>query len=537
MGFLVLDESEAQAENQAKIRALHSSDGLLLHGGKLPIEITLPLLLNPPENRLACYETAQETAYVSAHISSRILALYSQLELAANAATNSSHSHSSNSNSSTLIAPEGIALAIEIAPQSFDIYPDCDHRMYHSRRLHLHNPETLPLLPFVHKLSIKSRKRYNGVCNLYGTRPLSLVLPLQCIAALPNLNTLLLPWMWERPMQYASPSTPVREHYARPWEGPLRDARHDFSNAICEQEKFLHGRRIPTSLKNALLHFWEPEQISVEDQSVARPDLIYPAERDPVSVGLCKLAAQLEMLDLLAMVTEDLFPAIEPEEDQQWSSMQWLRIEFHPLRPDGMWYFVGPRGEDPLHSDSSEDEREGGFHISETRDYPREHDIPADKEIDEEFDEFPNADSEFDFLPDLFRTEPHRQRIEALLARFAAAVASMPRLKDAEMFAHVWWTPSESREQEYTGDAPYDTYSVHKWGVRYLTGRGGGGDGDGKTTTPVVQWHVGDWRPSTGVMELFEALGTQKWLDFEFTDGRPYRSPMVRNEPGCFDPI
>jgi hypothetical protein len=189
-------------------------------------------------------------------------------------------------------------------------------------------------------------------------------------------------------MSYASPSMPIREHYTRPWEGPLRDARHEFGNAICEQEKFLGGKRIPSSLKKALLHFWVPEQIAVEDQSMARPDLIHPAEKDPLSVGLCKLAAQLEMLDLRALVTEDLFPAA-PTGDQPWSFMQRLRIEFHPLRPDGMWYFVGPRGEDPLYSEGFGETREGGFRISETMDYPREHDVPADREIDEEYNEFP----------------------------------------------------------------------------------------------------------------------------------------------------
>ncbi|KDN71452.1 putative conserved hypothetical protein [Colletotrichum sublineola] len=505
MGFLVLDE-DYQSQTRAKIQASQSPDGVLC--GNLQCEITLPLLTNPPGNRLACHETGQETAYVSGHISSRIHAWFSQL--AAHAATNSS----------TSVAPEGIALGMEIAPQSFDIYPECDHRRYHSRRLHLHDPETLPVLPFVHKLSVESAKCYDGLGDLYGLRPVSLLVPLQCIAALPNIHTLLLPWMWERPMPYAAPSTPVREHYARPWEGPLRDARHDFGNAICDQEKFLRGRRIPASLKNALLHFWEPEQTSVEDQSVARPDLIHPAGRDPVSVGLCRLAVHLERLDLRALVTEDLFPG-EGAEDRQWSSMQRLRIEFHPLRPDGMWYFVGPRGEDPLRSVGSGDEREGGFRISETMDYPREYDTAEDQDIDEEFDEFPNGDSELDYLPDLFRTEPHRERVEPLLARFAAAVATMTRLEDAEMFAHIWWTPSETREKEYAGDAPYDKYSVHRWGVRYLAGRGGGDNGEGKTTSPVVQWQVGDWRPSTGVMALFEELGTQEWLGFDFTEGRP----------------
>jgi hypothetical protein len=325
-------------------------------------------------------------------------------------------------------------------------------------------------------------------------------------------------------MPDTSPMRPVREHWSRPWEGPIRDARHDFGNAICEQEKSLRGRRIPATLKNALLHFWTPEQIAVDDQSVARPNLIHPAERDPVSVGLCRLAAQLEMLDLRALVTEALFPSAEGTEgEQQWSSMQRLRIEFHPLRPDGMWYFVGPRGEDPLRSSGrSGEEREGGFQISVTEDYPREHDLPVDKEIDYEYDDFDNPDgeSEFDHLPDMFRTEPHRERIEPLLARFAASVAQMPRLTDADLFTYIWWNPSQAREEEYAGDAPYNGNGVHRWGVRYLAGRDKSGEGKATTTTPVVQWQVGDWRPSIEVLSLFEALGTQEWLDFEFTEGR-----------------
>ncbi|CAG8958335.1 hypothetical protein HYFRA_00000692 [Hymenoscyphus fraxineus] len=482
MGFLDRDkdyQSQAQATIQAEIQSSSLPNPMAngQHNLKVRYTVSLPHLTNPQESRLTCHETAEETTYVSTHISSRIHSLFSQLKLtAANSSTLGAHGN------------EGLALSIEVATQTFDSYLDCDHRSY------------------------------GGVCGLYDVRPLSLLVPLQCIAALPKLTTLVLPWGWELPMTYPSPSTPVREHYTRPWEGPLRDTRHEFGNAICEQEKLLSGRRIPASLKNAMLHFWKKQQIPLEDQSVARPDLIHPAERDPFSVGLCRLAMQLERLDLCAMVTEELFPATREAENQQWSSMQRLRIEFHPLRSDGMWYFVGPRGEDPLHSEISEDDREGGFHISETKDYPRERDIPADQEIDEEFDEYPNGDSELDELTDMFRTEPHRERIEPLLERFAAAVACMPRLKDAEMFAYVWWAPSESRGEEYACDAPYEQDSVHKWGVRYLAGR----DSDGEATTPVVQWEIGDWRPSTGVMELFEKLGSQEFLAFEFTEGRPW---------------
>ncbi|TDZ15472.1 hypothetical protein Cob_v011566 [Colletotrichum orbiculare MAFF 240422] len=72
--------------------------------------------------------------------------------------------------------------------------------------------------------------------------------------------------------------------------------------------------------------------------------------------------------------------------------------------------------------------------------------------------------------------EPHIEKIEPLLARFAAAVASTTRLEDAEMLAKVWWTPSESRDEEYAGDIPYDHARVRKWGVRYLGVRDGGED-------------------------------------------------------------
>ena len=34
-------------------------------------------------------------------------------------------------------------------------------------------------------------------------------------------------------------------------------------------------------------------------------------------------------------------------------------------------------------------------------------------------------------------------------------------------------------------------------------------------TPPVVQWQVGNWRPNEEVMNLFESLGRQEWLDLE----------------------
>ncbi|KAF1730542.1 hypothetical protein CRV24_010005 [Beauveria bassiana] len=61
----------------------------------------------------------------------------------------------------------------------------------------------------------------------------------------------------------------------------------------------------------------------------------------------------------------------------------------------------------------------------------------------------------------------------------------------------------------------------HKWGVKFIAGRGSEKqkDGDAAAATPippVVQWQVGDWRPSEEVMSLFESLGRQEWLDLQW---------------------
>ncbi|KAH7329674.1 hypothetical protein B0I35DRAFT_420645 [Stachybotrys elegans] len=189
--------------------------------------------------------------------------------------------------------------------------------------------------------------------------------------------------------------------------------------------------------------------------------------------------------------------------------MRRIRIEFHPLRPDGRWYFVGPRGEDP------HDSEDGGFHISEDH-YPREVETEEDGELDDEWEDDPCGGVEADYLPNLFRTKPCRERIEPLLAAFAKSLVrdNMPQLEDAELFAYLWWYPGESTGAGYGLEA-YDYESrVHRWGVKYIHGAGS----EGKD--PVVQWQVGDWRPSEEVLSLFESLGRQEWLDLDFNNQR-----------------
>jgi hypothetical protein len=304
----------------------------------------------------------------------------------------------------------------------------------------------------------------------------------------------------------------MREHLTWPWEGPLRDARHEFGAAIMDQEKHLCGKRIPLSLTRAALHFWPFFSLPYHDQSVARPNLIHPAEKDPVSVGLCKLGAQLSLFDVRAVVTSDLFPSPQALPEQQWSQMRRFRLEFHSLRPDGRWYFVGPGGEDP------HDSEQGGYKISDTEHYPRETDTDEDMDLDVEYGD--NPDDEYDHHLDMFRTEPCRERIEPLLAAFAKSLTrdNMPSLEDAEIFTHLWWDPSDDRGVEEYG---LPMRKGHRWGVKFIAERGSKKQKDGDAaaeapTPPVVEWQVGDWRPSEEVMSLFESLGRQEWLDLEW---------------------
>ncbi|KAH7038383.1 uncharacterized protein B0I36DRAFT_316082 [Microdochium trichocladiopsis] len=509
-----IQDSDPEARARAQIQESISPDRT---AQQFKCTVAMPRLLHSAEEPLPCHEPIEETTAISAHLSARIHTFFQQLA-----------AHDSQTRDASAPASHGLSIYIE--PDTFEGDPYCYHRKYNSRRLQLQDPETLPDLPFVRSLTVESLPDNGGDWEreAYKVRPLSLLWPLRCLVHLPRAEELRLPWMWERPMPGSMPSRVVREHYTRPWEGPLRDARHEFGAAMADQEQHLGGRRIPASLTRAALHFWTPRGVSQEDQAVPRPNLIYPAadDRDPLSLGLRTLASQLHFLDLRALITKDLFPVPGAPVEEQWRHMRRMRIEFHPLRPDGRWYFVGPRGEDP------NDSADGGFRITEDH-YPRDYDTEEDQELDEEWEDDPTGGKEGDQFPDMFRTEPCRERIEPLLAAFARAVAhgNMPDLQDAELFAYLWWYPGETRAPEYGLEAYDFEDKVHRWGVKYVAG------GDTEGQGPVVQWQVGDWRPSPETMSLFESLGRQEWLDLSFDHTRHLGDFSVTYGRAVWEPV
>jgi hypothetical protein len=420
-----------------------------------------------------------------------------------------------------LIDPDGLHLTITIKGQDISVPYDeslsCLHRVYHSHRLHLipSVTATLPYIQWITKLTIDHVATDNDEANTHfaGVRPLSLRTPLELAARLPALQELHCPWLWERlPTAFApGPEPPMWDlpapmaHYARVWEGPWRDSRHELGDAAFAE---LVGK-LPASLSKVRLWFWRADGLPDDDQVARMPDLARPAAVDPVSVGLRHLAARLEVLDLRALVMPDLFSA-GPE---PWSSrLRRLRVEFHPCRPDGSWYFVGPRGEDP---------NPEGFEVGDEH-YPPTVRTKEDEEVDEDYDEdqsgFGNGYEHDARKYDLFRIEPLAEKVEPLLEAFGGALRGMASLEEAELFAWLTWEPSDERAVEYGGDSSRDEYfRSWRWGVRYVSAK------DGKKG--YLEWQVGDWRPREEIVTLFEFLGGDSgveviWKPFEKHHGR-----------------
>ncbi|KAI0133116.1 hypothetical protein F4776DRAFT_140470 [Hypoxylon sp. NC0597] len=461
-------------------------------------DLNMPLLFNSKESPLPCRETSAEFEAINSSFSSQIHALFEALH----DFENLSKTEGKTEDVDGYIRKDGLFCIININNQSFDRYPECLHRNFHSRRLSLRDLATLPQLWRVCELRLYSAPYYATNIHFQNTRPVSLRLPLELVSRLPALRSLICPWLWERmPVAY---HLRTLRHFTRPWEGPWRDERHEFGRAVRE----LH-EHMPASLTTARLWFWKPSAFYAdEDQGIEMPDLIRPDDADPLSLGLRTVASHLEQFDVRAFLTPDLFRA-----PVTWPRMKRLRVEFHPWCPDGTWYFVGPRGENPHPG--------GGFEITREQHYPPVSPNEEDDKMDEEYFDDEEIEDEDERRADMFRTEPLPRKIEPLLLAFADALKGMPALEEAELFAYLAWKPSKERRRAYedSDEAPYNQdCAIYRWGVSYVPGKDGG---KGSLT-----WQVGSWRPHEDVIQSFKALGGKgseveiTWKPFEFRDKR-----------------
>lgn len=496
----------------------YNARGLYVGLRECNLDAEMPLLLNPPGAPLACWEPLAEFEAVNAHFSAQVHAFFNALH------SLEDMSDKQSTDELPLIRPnEGLRPAIRIVAQRFDVGLDCWHRTFHTRRLTVQSPDTLPLLNRVTSLCIYPGGDYSGCDSemMVGARPLSPRVPLELATRLPQLRELDCPWLWERlPIAFASRALRT---FARVWAGPWRDARAEFARGVRHVMP-----QLPSSFTKARLWFWKPNpQGDAFDQAAQMPDLVGALSEfegmDPVSLGLRDLGSRLEELDIRTLITPDVFPS--GGDSTSWPHMRHLKVEFYPCAPDGRWYFSGPRGENPHAT---------GFAITRQEHYPPGQEDDQEMHVLLSDEEEENTSGEELYVlrrPDMFRTLPIAEHINPLLLAFASSLQrqKMPSLEDAELFTWLTWRPSEERAQEYEGsdDAPSsaeDETTMFRWGVRYDAPKGD--DGKGKVT-----WQVGQgWRPADEIMKAFEHLvggdgENIEWEAFEFAGEREPLDP------------
>ncbi len=455
-----------QSSNIDKFNALY-------HGHRVRIlrniifSIQFPELRETEEKKLKCREITEEIQANSSLFTRQISDLFTALQRMEREA-DASHS------------PAGICLTIETPCQRDNGMQHCDHRRYHSWRLHLLNPQSLPKLSSIRTLVIGEECRYWSDFSCRYERPLDLRVAVDLVSQLPNLETLNCAYLNDHfPYPYEDS---VISHFTRPWEGPRRDARHDFGKAITA----------PAALKRAKFHFGDVDQLGTAmDQSKALPNLIKPLSYDPLSSSLRVFSQHLTELDLRICADSSLFWPSEQEPDAalpSWPRMKRLHVEFHPASPSGAWYFQGPRGE------SSEAR---GYEVTGVH-YP-----PVEENVaDDEWDDIWNYEGGRyeNVAPDMFRISPIDEMIKPLLKAFAKALGRMRMLEEAELFTYLCWHPGEEREEEYP-DTPLDD-EEDKWGERYKWGVRYHNNG----TSGHLEWQTGDWQPSKALLQLFQSL-------------------------------
>jgi hypothetical protein len=249
-----------------KVRADNASESQLYFGAsECQLFAHMPMLVNLPGSPLACWEPLDEFEAINDHFSAQVHAFFHALNELEDMSANQPRDELPLIRKDKSLRP-----VIQITDQSFELYPDCWHRYFHSRRLTVHNPDTLPLLHRATKLRVLPARDSTSDPRkeIVNMRPVSPRVPLELALRLPNLRELDCPWLWER-LPVAFSSCALRR-YARVWEGPWRDARMEFCRAVSDVRLSL-----PDSFKKARLWFWKPNVCGDDaDQAAPMPDLV-----------------------------------------------------------------------------------------------------------------------------------------------------------------------------------------------------------------------------------------------------------------------
>jgi hypothetical protein len=361
----------------------------------------------------------------------------------------------------------------------------CDHHLFVSWRLRLLNPAQLPLIRSVRSFEVhNSATVYNDGS---GWEPrLDLRFSVDMVTKFPNLEFLHLQtggFEWHSTLEEEEPG----QHYTRDWEGPRRDARHDFARALSSS-----AVDIPKPLKRVSLDFLYPLDRTLEiHHGKALPDLVDPVARDPFSSSLQIITTSLRELRIRAMVDESLFWP-DNETNTFGPNLEIFEVMFHIARPDGKWFFSGPEGEGCNTS---------GYRVT-SKHYPPFETSKLDLEMDSLREERPFHSSGNANLQ--FRIVPNDDNLNPLLEGFARTANRMWRLQEAMIWTPLTWHVPESCKDEF--GRHQITESELLWGIAYA----GPDRPANRNSCRQIEWMVGEWRPNQDLHKLFQQIGCEQ---------------------------
>jgi hypothetical protein len=401
--------------------------------------------------------------------------------------------------------PGTVRLAISSPGRPIPSERPLSYHHYLSWRVHLLEPEALPLLESVRSLEVGGdwggsfSKRADDAQYDRVEVKLDYRAMVDLVVKLPNLEY----WGCRTGGSEWSPKTEqeATEYLTKDWAGPRRDTRQDFAKA-------LSSARLPDSLRHIRLDFLHDLHLVTNiDHFTAQPDLVSPAANDLFSTSLHHLSHHLRRIHLRVVADETLF---FPKDNctPSWPNLESLVVAFHMVSPSGQWYFIGPNGQG---RDTP------AFKVTDAS-YPPLETTPYDKEMDNQIAD--EGDRRYRGSPNTcIRIVPNDTTLRPFLAAFARAASSMRALQEAVLWCPLKWEPNDEDSGEFETDwlpANCPDPGDLAWGVHYqatgqrdFTKQGG----NLPTKVPLLWWKVAKWRPDPELRELFQQIGREPWGD------------------------
>ena len=241
----------------------------------------------------------------------------------------------------------------------------------------------------------------------------------------------------------------------------------------------------------------------------AHPELRY----DPLCSRLRTIIgnSKLQVLNYAGMVDASLFwpPSHDDraERDKAWADMRRVHIEFDMASPSGQWYFKAKPG-DPFNKPESDEPLPRSTPGHFPPGYGTAEQAVAALAFQRSL-EPPVDDDGLGHMEDDFRQVPNDDAMMPLLEAVARRLANMPSLESWYMATQI---PQTSSEWFLTYCAAGKTTGYESYMDETVLDEGQGGgtwaqvEAEAASRAKVL-FHVGDWRPTRQVLDLFRKAG------------------------------